>query len=214
VVKVPHKTTERNLLASGYDRIIGVDEVGMGCLAGPVVVCAISVSPEFYTTKHPLLSGLRDSKLLSPAQRARLCAELERIAGLEWRVASCDAPEIDTLNIYQASRTAMRRAIAELGVTGNPVVLVDGNKKIHGIDTPQLSIVKGDQKIWAIAAASVIAKVYRDQLMDQYARTHPQYGFEIHKGYSTKLHRDALQAHGPCPLHRRSFRGVLTGETR
>ncbi len=214
MVKVPHTTIERNLLASGYDSLIGIDEVGMGCLAGPVVVCALAVSPEFYNTKHRRLAGMRDSKLLSPTQRTRLAAELEGIPGLVWRTALCEPAEIDRINIYQASRVAMRRAVSELPLSDNPMVLVDGNKRIHDFKLPQMPIVKGDQKIWAIAAASVLAKVYRDRLMEQYAREYPLYGLEVHKGYATKMHREAIAIHGPCPIHRRSFRGVLTEEIR
>lgn len=214
VVRVPHKTIERNLLASGYDLIVGVDEVGMGCLAGPVVVCAISVFPEFYSTKHPRLAGMRDSKLLSPTQRARLAIELESVPGLVWRIALCEPAEIDRINIYQASRVAMRHAVSKLPLLGNPIVLVDGNKRIQDFNLPQMPIVKGDKTIWAIAAASVLAKVYRDALMERYARAYPVYGFEVHKGYATKMHREVIMAHGPCPIHRRSFRGVLTEDMR
>jgi ribonuclease HII len=149
---------------------------------------------------------MRDSKMLQPHQRERFAAQLERIPGLKWRIASCDPETIDTVNIYQASRIAMRMAVAELGVSGNPMVLVDGNKLLKGLELPQKAIVKGDRKIWAIAAASILAKVYRDRLMTDYAKEYPGYGFEAHKGYPTRQHRAALATLGPCPLHRRSFR--------
>lgn len=210
MVKVPHKTLERNLLMQGYGCIIGVDEVGMACLAGPVVVCALSVAPEFYEKWHPALARLRDSKMLQAHQRQYYATQLEQIPGLVWRTALCDPSVIDEINIYQASRLAMREAIGELELRrtnkeSRAIVLVDGNKKISELALPQQAIVGGDRKIWAIAAASILAKVHRDRLMTQYAVQYPGYGFEIHKGYPTALHRARLAALGPCPLHRRSF---------
>lgn len=205
MVKLPLKTLERQLLGEGYNSIVGVDEVGMACLAGPVVVCALAVSPNFYAQTHPGLAGLRDSKALAPAQRERYAQVLSQTPGLCWRIALCGPAVIDELNIYQASRVAMREAIAQLGLQGNPIVLVDGNKVIKDIELPQRAIVKGDRKIWAIAAASILAKVHRDQMMTEYARQYPGYGFEQHKGYPTALHRAKLKELGPGPLHRRSF---------
>lgn len=206
-MKIPTKTLERKLIADGADVIIGVDEVGMACLAGPVVVCALAVAPEFYERRHEQLAWMRDSKMLQPHQREKFAGELQKIPELRWEIASCDPATIDALNIYQASRKAMREAIAALNYKGapcNPIVLVDGNKIIHELDVPQRAIVKGDQKIWAIAAASILAKVHRDRLMTRYADAYPGYGFEVHKGYPTRLHRERLTAIGPCPLHRRS----------
>ncbi len=207
-MQIPHKTFERNLLTQGYRTIIGVDEVGMACLAGPVVVCALAVGPDFYEHHYPKLAWMRDSKMLQPHQRARFARELERIPGLVWRIASCEPANIDEMNVYQASRVAMREAIRKLpvGSCQLPIVLVDGNKTISELNIPQRAIVKGDRKIWAIAAASILAKVHRDALMTDYAKTYPGYGFERHKGYPTALHYAQLAALGPCPLHRRSFR--------
>lgn len=216
-MKIPRKTLERNLLVQGYRRIIGVDEVGMACLAGPVVVCALAVPPEFYEQRYKKLARMRDSKMLQPHQRERFAEQLANIPGLQWRIASCDPATIDEVNIYQASRVAMREAIADLrsdlqkrfNLFADPrlnlVVLVDGNKDIKGLDLPQRHIVGGDRKIWAIAAASILAKVHRDRLMTDYATQFPGYGFEQHKGYPTALHRARLAALGPCALHRRSF---------
>jgi ribonuclease HII len=213
-VKIPTKTLERQVLAQGYGRIIGVDEVGMACLAGPVVVCALAVPPDFYTRPHPKLAGLRDSKMLQPHQRERYAELIMQEPGLTWQIGLCNQTIIDEINIYQASRVAMRNAIAELrsGLFTDPrsdlgpIVLVDGNKEIKGLELPQRAIVGGDRKIWAIAAASILAKVHRDQLMIEYARAYPGYGFEVHKGYPTVTHRAALATLGPCSLHRRSFR--------
>lgn len=210
MVTVPHKTLERNLFSQGYRCVIGVDEVGMACLAGPVVVCALSVEPGFYERRHDKLAGLRDSKMLQPHQRERYAELLTHESGLLWNIASCDVAVIDEINIYQASRRAMRDAIQALDVAGhNPVVVVDGNKAIHGIPFPQQAVVGGDRKVWAVAAASILAKVHRDRLMKQYALEYPGYGFEQHKGYPTALHRTKIAELGLCPIHRRSFCGAL-----
>lgn len=210
MVNVPHTTLERNLFSQGYGCVIGVDEVGMACLAGPVVVCALSVEPGFHEHRHNKLAWLRDSKTLLPHQRERYAEALARESGLQWQIASCDVAVIDEINIYQASRRAMREAIRALAVAEhNPMVVVDGNKAIHGIPFPQRAVVGGDRKVWAVAAASVLAKVHRDRLMREYAREYPGYGFERHKGYPTAFHRARIAEHGLCPLHRRSFCGAL-----
>lgn len=209
MVTVPRKTFEKKLLAQGYDYIIGVDEVGMACLAGPVVVCALAVGSEFYGNRYPKLAGMRDSKMLQPHQRERFAEQLAKVPGLVWRIASCEPTTIDKINIYQASRVAMREAILKVqgsSEKGSSIVLVDGNKEIKNLDLPQKAIVKGDRKIWAIAAASILAKVYRDKLMTDYATRYPGYGFERHKGYPTAQHYARLATLGPCPLHRKSFR--------
>lgn len=215
MVTLPRKTFERNLLTEGYFPLVGVDEVGMACLAGPVVVCALAVEPGFYAVSHPTLANLRDSKALLPHQRDRYAEALMQQPGLQWRIASRNPAIIDHMNIYQASRDAMREAVHELvgGVGQNgigPIVLVDGNKTVSNLEFPQRAIVKGDRKVWAIAAASIIAKVHRDRLMVEYAREYPAYGFEQHKGYPTRLHYARLRQHGPCMLHRRSFLRKLT----
>jgi ribonuclease HII len=205
--------------------------VGVGCLAGPVVVCAVYFGPNFYLTKsRAKLGGLKESKLLSPELRRNFSRRLLKGKDIQYAVTYSSATKVDELNIYQASRAAMREAvkkiIAELpkpakyvqkiaGESGEKttrseaqkmIVLVDGNKKIKDLDFDQQAIVKGDQKIFAIACASIIAKVHRDALMKRYAKQYPAYGFEQHKGYSTKQHQEMLRKHGPCAIHRRSFR--------
>lgn len=201
---LPTKDTEHKLLKSGYDCVIGVDEVGVGSLAGPVVACAISFSSDFYNKTPDKLRGLRESKLLSPEQREKFMKEL---LGQNYKIGICYPKKIDAINIYQATRMAMRRAIKNVSSKNSrTIVLVDGNKKIKNLEFDQLAIVKGDQKIFTIACASIIAKVYRDKMMKRYAKRFPAYGFEQHKGYSTKIHQDALNQYGPCPIHRRSFR--------
>ena len=182
--------------------LIGVDEVGMGCLAGPVVVCAVSVKDRYRIGDF----GVQDSKRMSPKQREACFAELKK-RNFKYKISYCYPRTIDSLNIYQAARKAMRRAIDKIQNPNvkNQMVLVDGPRKIQGVSLPQQAIIKGDQKVFAIAAASVIAKVFRDRMMRNYAKRYPQYGFEKHKGYGTKLHYAALARYGICTLHRKSF---------
>src|SRR3989344_3478834 len=232
-MKLPPKTLERKLLASGYDQVIGIDEVGMGCLAGPVVVCAVAFGKEFFEKSHRKLHRVRDSKLLSSRQRDEFAGELLKEKSLRFKIAYCYPKTIDKLNIYQAARMAMRRAIEKLvsyrpEAQGNTflsavekkyvhrslsrflktIVLVDGPHKIDGLKFEQRAIVKGDQQIFTIACASILAKVFRDKVMVRYAKKFPGYGFEKHKGYGTKEHLTRLIQFGPCAIHRRSFAPV------
>ena len=218
-MRLPHKTLERKLFQAGYKRIIGVDEVGMGCLAGPVVVCAVSFSPKFYRKSHKKLHWLRDSKLLQADKREEFAKELKK-QNIKFKLSFCYPKTIDSLNIYQAARLAMKRAVLRLKAKNSPasprlgrgraklknIVLVDGPYKIKGLDIEQMPIVKGDRKIFAIACASILAKVSRDRTMRRYAKKFPKYGFEKHKGYGTKYHQAQLVSFGPSKIHRRSFR--------
>ena len=180
----------------------------MGCLAGPVVVCAVVFTKEFFVKRHENLHWIRDSKLLLPKARSVYSDELKQ-EHVTYEVGYCFPKTIDRINIYQAARTAMRRAIARLKVPlETSYLLVDGDKKVHGISMQQQPIVKGDRKVFSIACASVLAKVFRDRMMEKYARKFPGYGFELHKGYSTKLHQARLVELGPSPIHRRSFSRV------
>ena len=203
----PTKTIERNLFRDGYQSVIGVDEVGMGCLAGPVVVCAVSLTKAFYQRNNVKLLGIRDSKLLTPRQREAYATELFQSKWLKYQISYCYPQTIDKLNIYQAARKAMRRAISKL-TSRESMVLVDGPHLIAGLDLPQRAIIKGDRTVFAIACASVIAKVHRDRMMARYAKRFPQYGFECHKGYGTKLHVAMLAQYGPSAIHRHSFAPV------
>ena len=206
-MKLPDKTLERNLFKSGYRLIYAVDEVGMGCLAGPVVVCAVGMTNHFYNKVHKKLAGVRDSKLLSVQQREKFAGELVKDKDLVYALAYSYPKTIDKLNIYNAARLTMRSAIKKLRLNLNlkTIVLVDGKTKIKGLKIEQTPIVKGDRKVFAIACASIIAKVYRDKMMIQYAKKYPGYGFEKHKGYGTRYHKTQLSFLGPCDIHRRSF---------
>lgn len=201
-------TLEQWAQAHGYRCIAGVDEVGRGPLAGPVVAAAV-VLPE----QHGIC-GLADSKQLSESKRKSLRDEISHKATAVG-VGEVSPQQIDQSNIRLASLEAMRMALAEVLRSGTKpdVVLVDGRDVCPLPENSQAirvkAFVKGDQRSQAIAAASIVAKVYRDQLMLAYHATYPQYGFDKHKGYPTAHHRNALLEHGPCPIHRRSFRGVL-----
>lgn len=187
---------ERVLWRSGVQRIAGVDEVGMGPLAGPVVAAAVVFPP------HTALPGIDDSKRLDAAERASAEAAI-RVAAAGIGIGVAEVEEIDRVNIYQAGLLAMRRAVEALPMPAEHV-LVDA-RTIPGVDVPQNCFNKGDGIDFSIAAASIVAKTYRDRLMDELAEAHPGYGFERHKGYGTPEHQDAVRRLGPCPIHRRSF---------
>ncbi len=181
----------------------------MGCLAGPVVVCAVGLTNTFYNKHHKKLRWLRESKLLSADQREKFSKEL-LTENLAYAISYAYPKTIDKLNIYQASRLAMRSAIKKIKPEFDlkSIVLVDGNKKVPGLKNEQVAIVKGDRRVFAIACASIIAKVHRDKMMVKYTKKYPDYGFEKHKGYGTKYHQTQLMALGPCEIHRKSFAPV------
>jgi len=189
-------TRERELWASGVSRIAGVDEAGVGPLAGPIVAAAV-IFPEGLG-----LPGVDDSKKLTPASRARLAANI-RESALAYAVAVVNAEEIDRINPYRAALAAMGRALSALDLRPDHV-LVDA-RRVPGCDWPQEAIIKGDARCHAIAAASILAKTTRDELMLRYDGEFPGYGFADHKGYGTVSHRDAIRRLGPCAIHRMSF---------
>ncbi len=191
-------TLERELRARGFAAVAGVDEVGRGALFGPVVAAAVILSPE-----RPI-RGLNDSKLLE-AERREVLAERIRERAVALAVAAVDAATIDYINIYQASRVAMRMAVCRLQPQPD-FLLVDAVP--IDLPLPQRSLIKGDARCHAIAAASIIAKVWRDQLMRVWDEVFPEYGLASHKGYSTPEHYRALERYGPTPLHRLSFEPV------
>jgi len=194
---MPDYICEQDLRARGLWPIAGVDEVGRGPLAGPVMAAAVILDP----TDLPL--GLDDSKKLSAKKRESLFYEITTKA-LDISIASASAEEIDAINIRQATHLAMRRALNALALKP-AYVLVDGNDLPRDLPCPGETLVKGDARSLSIAAASIIAKVTRDRLMANYARHYPAYGFECHAGYGTKAHLAAIKANGPCPVHRLSF---------
>jgi ribonuclease HII len=184
---------------SVYGLVAGVDEAGRGPLAGPVVAAAVILDE-----RQPV-RGLADSKVLSPAARDRLFDEI-RARALCCCIAQASVDEIDELNIFHATMLAMRRAVEGLRLKPNRV-LVDGNR-VPALAVSAEAIVKGDARVKAISAASILAKVHRDRLCLELHDAHPQYGFAGHKGYPTREHLEALRRHGPCAHHRRSFAPV------
>ena len=183
-----------------YRLIAGVDEVGRGPLVGAVVTAAVILDPN-----NPI-EGLADSKKLSEKKRLALAAEIKQKA-LAWALGRAEAEEIDKLNILQASLLAMTRAVQALPIRPQ-FVLLDGNKIPNDLDIPVQAVVKGDSLVAEISAASILAKVARDQKMEELDRQYPEYAFAQHKGYPTKLHLEKLTALGPLPQHRRSFAPV------
>jgi ribonuclease HII len=193
---------EKRVQHRGFHWVAGIDEVGRGPLAGPVVAAAVILPVEVD------LPAVRDSKQLTAAQREALYQEITQCAQ-DYSIASVDAAEIDTVNILQATFQAMLNAVKELRRAPD-FLLIDGPYRLS-VDIPQQGIKKGDQVSLSIAAASIIAKVHRDRFMCSQHALYPVYGFQRNKGYGTREHLEALRQHGPCPLHRRSFRGVLPG---
>jgi ribonuclease HII len=179
--------------------VAGIDEAGRGPLAGPVVAAAVILDPA-----HPV-EGLRDSKLLSAQRRERLAIDI-RARALAWAVAECSVAEIDALNILQATLLAMRRAVEALQIVPSQA-LVDGDR-CPQLGCPARAIVKGDRDVAVIGAASILAKTARDAMLVALDQQYPMYGFARHKGYGTPEHLAALDLHGPCPAHRRSFAPV------
>lgn len=198
-------TTEPSLFDEDYEALrfegllAGVDEAGRGPLAGPVCAAAVILDP-----KRPI-EGLADSKKLSAKKREAL-APLIRERALAWAVAWAEPEEIDRVNILRATMNAMQRAVEGLGVEPD-CVWVDGNR-LPDLPYPAEAIVKGDAKVPAISAASILAKTARDAKMREYARAYPEYGFERHAGYGTKEHVAALEQYGPTPIHRKTFEPV------
>jgi ribonuclease HII len=188
-------TIEREVRARGFTAVAGVDEVGRGALFGPVAAAAVILSPD-----RPI-RGLNDSKLLEPARRETLAARIRERA-VSWAVAAVDSATIDSINIYQASRLAMRMAAGSLSPAAD-FLLVDA--MTLDMDVPQRALIKGDARCHAIAAASIVAKVWRDELMRVWDAVFPAYGLASHKGYATPAHLRALREFGPTPLHRLSF---------
>lgn len=193
---------EQKYLSMGFRNICGVDEAGRGPLAGPVCAAAVILPEDFD------IPGLNDSKKLTDKRRRELFDVIKEQA-VAYGIAFANEKEIDEINILQATFLAMERAIGELAIKPE-VALIDGNRE-RDFGLPVETIVKGDSRSASIAAASILAKVTRDDFMLQMAQEYPRYGFEVHKGYGTKAHYAALQECGPCPIHRMTFLKKLYG---
>lgn len=188
---------EKSLREKGFNLLAGVDEAGRGPLAGPVVAAEV-ILPSTYRNKQ-----IQDSKAVTPLVRQQLYVEIKNTA-ISYATATASWKEIDTMGILDATKLAMRRAILKLDPA--PDFFLSDAVPLNVMDIPQMAIVKGDATVFSIAAASILAKVERDQLMVQYHRKYPQYGFNEHVGYGTEIHLKAIKEHGPCPIHRMSFK--------
>ncbi len=193
---LPTFDTETELISSGYTAIVGIDEAGCGALAGPVVAGAVLLEPGIE------LDGCRDSKLMSEKQREEMYGAVT-MKSRAWAFGQASVEEIFKIGIRPATYLAMRRALEQ--IENADFALVDA-WTIPDVAVHQRGVIKGDQKILSIAAASIIAKVTRDRMMMKYSEQFPEYEFGAHKGYGTKAHRDAIKEHGPCPIHRLGYK--------
>ncbi|MFC1663614.1 ribonuclease HII [Patescibacteria group bacterium] len=191
---------ERKLWKKGFKRVVCLDESGRGPLSGPVIACALFFQQSSRSKQIP---KVKDSKKLTPKKREELYKILIGHPQIEWGIGRVSEKVIDKINILEATKLAMKRAVKKLKNKPSFLIL-DGNFKID-LNIPQKSIIKADNKVFSCAAASIIAKVYRDRIMKRYHKKYPQYGFDKHKGYPTKLHRARLRKYGPCKIHRKSF---------
>jgi ribonuclease HII len=186
--------------------VAGVDEVGRGCLFGPVVAAAVILPVDALSIL--MVDNIKDSKKLSSSRRTKMAAKITTLA-LDWRIGYATTAEIDEINILQATLLAMKRAVMKLKIKPE-LCLIDGNQLVKDLPIPQETIVKGDEKSLNIAAASIMAKVWRDDLVQRLALKYPLYDLENNKGYGSQRHLLALQKYGSSPLHRRSFRPCQT----
>lgn len=212
---------EQKYIKQGYDFVIGIDEAGRGPLAGPVIASALAMTKSKVEslklkagdspTENDLLLDVKDSKKLSPKKREKLFELLTQNPDIKYGVGIVSEKIIDKENILQATLMAMKMAVENLMEkeqqinSQNSVILIDGKNIIENLDFDQHSIINGDNKVWSIAAASIIAKVTRDRIMQKYHKKYPQYCFDKHKGYGTKLHFEMIAKYGQCEIHRKSF---------
>jgi ribonuclease HII len=183
----------------GFLLVAGLDEAGRGCLAGPVYAAAVILPPDFE------LQGLTDSKLLTSEKRYELALQI-KLGATAWAVGTASVEEIEKINILQASLLSMRRAVEALKLTPE-LLLIDGNQRVGGV-WRQETLIKGDLRCMPISAASILAKTERDLFMSELHEQFPHYGLDLHKGYPTPIHKQAIIKHGPAPIHRRTFSGV------
>lgn len=197
---------ENKLVSINFSQICGIDEVGRGPLAGPVVAAAVMFNTELF--KDPCkFKGVNDSKKLSEKSREKWYEFLTKHKKIKWGVGIVSEKIIDKINILEATKLAMMEAIKKMGAHPD-FLLIDGNFILEIPNLNQKAVIKGDTKIISIAAASIIAKVTRDKMMQQFNEDYPEYGFNKHKGYGTALHCKAIKKFGPCPIHRRSFEPI------
>ena len=205
-MRYPNFNEEKKLWKKGYKRVAGLDEAGRGPLAGPVAAAAVLINSKLQSKIKNLKAN--DSKKLSAGQREKLYKILTLHPGIWWGIGIVSEKVIDKINILEATKLAMVRAIAKLKEKREKrkidFLILDGKMSLN-LPIPQKSIIKADGKVFSCAAASILAKVARDRIMARYHKKYPQYRFDLHKGYGTKLHIKLLKKHGPCKIHRRSF---------
>jgi len=195
---MPNFHLERDLQNRGYKRIVGLDEAGRGPLAGPVVAAGVVIKP---TLNLEDFSEVKDSKKLTPEKRKKMFEAIKNHPAVEWRISKVFPRVIDRVNIFEATKLAMKRVVDKLEAD---FLIIDGNFSLD-LDIPQESIVKADEKILSCTMAGIIAKVLRDKTMVRYHKIYPLYGFKKHKGYPTELHRKMIKKHRSCEIHRKSF---------
>ena len=201
---IPNFNEEKKLWQQGFKYVVGLDEAGRGPLAGPVVAAAVLIKSDIKN----LLKGINDSKKLSSKKREDFYNIITANPNIEWGIGIVSEKVIDKINILEATKMAMEIALQQVQDKQKPDFLIlDGNFKINSY-IPQKSIIAGDQKVISISAASIIAKVARDRIMEKYAKKYPKYKFDKHKGYCTELHIKMLKKFGICPIHRKSFQPV------
>jgi ribonuclease HII len=232
-MRCPNLKEEKKLWKKGFKVVVGLDEAGRGCLAGPVVAVAVMIKFKIQNAKCKMkiqnlksLREIRDSKKLPPQKRKELYRWIIKCPFIEWGIGKVSEKVIDKINILEATKLAMKKAIENLNCKlkianlkrakrGNKMddrqkycqidfLILDGNFKID-LEIPQRAIVKADEKVLSCALASILAKVTRDKMMEKYANKFPEYGFERNKGYPTKFHLKMLKKYGPCKIHRKSF---------
>jgi ribonuclease HII len=197
-MEYPNLEEEKKLWKKGFECVVGLDEVGRGPLAGPVVAGAVFIKPG----SEILLKGINDSKKVSEKRREELYNILINHKDIKWGIGIVSEKVIDKINILEATKLAMKIAVEKLSPD---YLLLDGNFLLENMSVSQTAIVKGDQKVISISAASIIAKVTRDKMMEDFSNKYPEYGFDRHKGYGTAYHIEMIKKHGPCEIHRLSF---------
>ena len=209
-MKYPTLQEEKRLWKKGYKYVACLDEAGRGPLAGPVIAAAVTIrqfsNPNFQRSAGGWRPKIKDSKKLTPERREELYKILTNHHQIEWGIGRVSEKVIDKINILEATKLAMKRAIQKLNKKPK-FLIIDGNFKINS-SISQKSIIKADEKVFSCASASILAKVTRDRMMERYHQKYPQYRFNQHKGYPTKLHRKMLKKYGPCKIHRRTFKSV------
>jgi len=212
-MRYPNLIEERKLWRKGIKYVVGIDEAGRGPIAGPVTAAAVAIKifKSQFSISNNQLSEINDSKKLTPQKREKLYKAIIECPQIKWGIGIVSEKIIDRINILEATKVAILKAIKNLEINPDFLIL-DGNMRLR-TKIPQKSIVKADGKVFSCAAASILAKVTRDRIMDRLHKKYPKYGFNIHKGYPTKYHREMLKKYGPCKIHRKSF-GPVTENQR